>query len=162
MRRTKRKRVEVYTYSAMDVLLADPVKPYPQEFQRHQLTRMYGGLRAIETSPAPSTDDWRVCSDAVNLMETLVNMGIVEDSSGLLSDAVTALAMAGKRYETNGVIRFDAKGIQSVRAVLEDYASVLAVLPHRTMMQCHRATELRIRKIVRGKLPSGNVEVISL
>lgn len=161
--RTKRKRVEVYTYTALDVLLADPVNPYPIDFQRHQLTRMWGGLRSIESSPNPTNDDWRVCSDAVNLMETLVTMGEVQDSSGLLADAIKGLAIAGARHmETGAPIRLDGPGMLAVRAVLEDYAAVLAVLPHRTMVRCHRETERRIREIMRGKVKPHDVEVMAL
>jgi len=164
MARTKQKRrvVEVYTYSALDEMFASPTAPTPKSFQVHQLTRMWGGLASVESAPEPTTDDWRVCSDAVNLMETLVAMGIVEDGSGLLADAVTALHMAGKRHQTHGVIRLDAQGIQAVRAVLEDYAVCLENLPHRTMIKCHRATERRIREIMRGKGLAHDVEVMAL
>jgi hypothetical protein len=85
----------VMTYGLLDTLFASPDAPMPAEKRRHQLTRMYGGLRALETAPAPTRDDWRVVSDAVNLMETLVkDMRLCEDSSGLLDDAVKALAIA--------------------------------------------------------------------
>lgn len=181
MARTKRKQkpVEVYTYSALDEVLASPMEPTPEKSRVHQLTRMWGGLASIENAPDPTTDDWRVCSDAVNLLETLVTRGNVytkdsadpeilieqpgwwigcngshvhvEDTSGLLQDAVTALAMAGKRHHTHGVIRLDAQGIQAVRAVLEDYAACLEHLPSRVMIRCHRLTERRIREIMKGR-----------
>ena len=162
MARTKRKQVEVYTYSALDEMMASPSLPTPEHFRVHQLTRMWGGLASIESGAAPTTDDWRVCSDAVNLLETLVAQGIAKDASGLLQDAVEALAMAGKRHHTHGVIRLDAKGIQAVRAVLEDYAECLALLPCRTMIRCHRATERRIREIMRGRKLPTDVEVMAL
>jgi uncharacterized protein YyaL (SSP411 family) len=123
---------------------------------------MWQGLRAIETAETPTIDDWRVCSDAVNLMETLITMGKVQDSSGLLQDAVIALALAGKRYRKGGAIRLDAIGIQAVRAILEDYADVLEALPARTMVHCHRMTERRIRGIQEGKKLPHDVEVIDL
>ena len=83
----------VMTYGLLDTLFASPDAPMPAEKRRHQLTRMYGGLRAMETAPAPTRDDWRVVSDAVNLMETLVkDMRLCEDPGGLLEDAVAALA----------------------------------------------------------------------
>ena len=66
------KRHLVTTYGLLDTLFARPDAPMPEEKRRHQLTRMYGGLHALETAPAPTPDDWRVVSDAVNLMETLV------------------------------------------------------------------------------------------
>ena len=161
----KKRRPEptyVYQYTYWDILLASPTEPLPQSHRIHQLTRMYGGLHAIETAPEPTTDDWRVCSDAVNLMETLVQMKVVEDSSGLLMDAITALAMAGKRHVAGNAIRLDAPGIKAVRAVLEDYAAVIEQVPARTMLMAHRATEKRIHDILRGRKEPHDVEVIDL
>ena len=158
----KKKPTYVYTYTALDELLASPTEPLPADFRRHQLTRMWEGLASIERAPDPTTDDWRVCSDAVNLMETLVEMQVVEDGSGLLQDAITALAMAGKRHRTTGVIRLDAQGIHAVRAVLEDYADVIDVLPARTMMRCHRLTERRIHEIMRGRKQAHDVTLVSI
>lgn len=161
-RNKSRKVVEIFTYTTMDVLLASPIKPTPADSRRHQLTRMWGGLASIESGPNPTTDDWRVCSDAVNLMETLVRQGVVEDSRGLLDDAVEALAKAGTRAREGHTLRLDGKGIQTVRALLEDYADLLEVLPHRTMVACHRATERRIRAIINGKSQPHDVEVMAL
>lgn len=150
------------TYTLLDVMTASPTEPTPRDKVLHQLTRMYNGLRAIEQDQAPTTDDWRVCSDAVNLMETLVTGGYVQDASGLLMDAVTALAMAGRRHVAGGAIRLDGAGIQAVRAVLEDYAAALEQLPHRTMVMCHRETERRISEIHAGRRRPQDVEVLSL
>ena len=87
----KRRPAYPRTYTLLDVMSASPTEPTPAPKVLHQLTRMYAGLRAIEQDQAPNTDDWRVCSDAVNLMETLVGQGHVQDGSGLLMDAITAL-----------------------------------------------------------------------
>ena len=158
----KRKLVHVPTYSQLDLMLASPTEPMPEASRRHQLTRMWGGLAAIERGAAPSTDDWRVCSDAVNLMESLVTAGWVQDAQGLLADAVQALAQAGRRHLAGGAIRLDAAGIQAVRAVLEDYAAALAQIDHRTMIYAHRATEARIRDIHAGRKRAHDVEVMAL
>lgn len=166
------KPVYIYRYTLLDVMMASPTQPLKDELQRHQLTRMHGGLEAMEKAPEPTTDDWRVVSDAVNIMETLVNNGPwldcdgdpvqIGDSRGLLQDAVTAMAMAGKRHRAGGNIRLDGSGIQSVRAVLEDYAGLLAVLPARTMIKAHRETERRIHEILMGKKKAHDVEVMDL
>ena len=159
----KRPRPPKQTYTHWHVLLASPTAPMPEGKRLHQLTRMWQGLRALEVGQvAPSTDDWRVCSDAVNLLETLVTQGTVQDSSGLLLDAITALAMAGRRHLAGGHIRLDGQGIQAVRAVLEDYAAVLGALPERTMVQCHRDTEKRLRAILAGKRLPHDVEVMAI
>lgn len=150
------------TYTMLDEMMASPKEPTPPATRRHQLTRMWEGLHAIELAASPTTDDWRVCSDAVNLMETLIGMGQVEDSSGLLIDAITALALAGRRHMSGEAIRLDAAGIHAVRAILEDYAAVLEQLPARTMVSCHRKTERRLREILAGKKQPHDVEVINL
>ena len=163
--RAKRQRVHaITTYGLLDTLFAAPDKPMAEEKRRFQLTKMYGGLRALETAPAPTPDDWRVVSDAVNLMETLVmDMQICEDTSGLLSDAVAALALAGVRHLQDGVpIRLTGAGIQAVRAVLSDYSAMLDTLSDRTMTECHRLTERRLHDIQAGRRRAHDVEIMKL
>ena len=159
------------TYSPITVLLASPDKPMALARRRHQLTRMWGGLANMEQADQPTPDDWRVCSDAVNLVETLVRHGgghwrdcdgdlvHITDERGLLDDAVTALGQAGERAMAGKPLRLDAAGIQAVRAVLEDYASLLDALPERTIVAAHRVTEKRIRAILAGKNHTHDVVV---
>ena len=143
--------------------MASPTEPLPEKFRTHQLTMMYQGLHAMETAPAPTLDDWRVVSDAINLMETLVvEMKVCEDSSGLLMDAITALALAGKRNRDGGTIRMDGVGIQAVRSILSDYAELLNMLPARTMYRCHRLTEKRLHDLLDGKRRPHDVEITSI
>jgi mRNA-degrading endonuclease YafQ of YafQ-DinJ toxin-antitoxin module len=150
-------------YTIMDEMMASPTEPLPAAYRTHQLTRMYEGLNAMETAPAPTTDDWRVVSDAVNLMETLVvEMKVCEDTGGLLMDAITALALAGKRNRAGGAIRMDGIGIQAVRSILSDYAELLNMLPARTMYRCHRLTEKRLHDLLDGKRRPHDVEITSM
>lgn len=150
-------------YSMFDELMASPMEPLATEKRQHQLLRMYQGLASLETSPEPSTEDWRLCSDAVNLMETLVlEMKVCEDTTGLLMDAITALAKAGQRSKAGGVIRLDGAGMQALRAVLSDYADLLEMLPARTMVRCHRLTEKRIHDILEGRKRPHDVEITRL
>lgn len=184
-RRKFRQVTVVSTYSLFHEIAASPTEPLSPEKRRHQLTRMWQGLHAIETEAEPSTDDWRVCSDAVNLVETLVRSGEtrpddsgqvttnwwrdcrgewvqIHDSGKLLMDAVYAMAQAGIRKLNGGHIRLDAAGIQSVRAVLEDYRDLLEVLPARTIIRAHRLTEKRIAEIFAGKRKPHDVEIVDL
>ncbi len=150
------------TYTAIDELFASATEPLPTALRQHQLTRMFTGLQALERGEQPTKDDWRVCSDAVNLMETMIDMEIVADPDGLLMDAITGLALAGKRNLAGGAIRLDGPGIQSVRALLADYATLIEQLPARTMIKVHRATEKRLREILSGRKRPHDVEVIDL
>jgi len=157
-----RKKYRPKTYTVLDELMASPTEPMPAEYRTHQLTRMYEGLHSLETLGEPTTDDWRGVSDAVNMLETLVvEMKVCEDDSGLLMDAVRALAVAGQRHKRKGKpIRLDGPGIQAVRAVLASYAELLEVLPARTMYRCHRLTEKRIHAILDGRKQPHDVEIV--
>lgn len=56
--RAKRQRVHmVTTYGLLDTLFASPDAPMPAAKRTHQLTRMYCGLHALETAPAPTPDE---------------------------------------------------------------------------------------------------------
>lgn len=160
----KRRRTTLTpTYGLLRVIMASATEPMPAAKRTHQLTRMWEGLAALERAPTPTIDDWRLCSDAVNLMETLVRtMRVAQDSSGLLEDAVAALAGAGRRHRGGMALRLDAPGIQAVRAVLEDYAELLEQLPERTVIEAHRLTERRIREILAGKRQPHDIEVMDL
>jgi hypothetical protein len=160
------------TYTFMDELMASPSAPMRQEKRRHQLTMMWQGLRSLETATAPKPNDWRLVSDAINLMETFIKNGPwadnkgdpveVHDTSGLLYDAIAALAVAGAKHMEGKTLRLDGPGIQATRAVLEDYADLLEVLPARTVIKCHRITERRVRKIMHGIKESHDIQVMAL
>lgn len=151
------------TYTHLDALYASAEHPMPADKRRHQLTRMHQGLAALETAAAPTPDDWRVVSDAVNLLETLVEQGHAEDASGLLRDAVFALATAGARHVDHGLpIRLSGAGIQTVRAVLEDYAACLDALPARVIINAHRQTERRVHAILQGRGRANDVTVVAV
>lgn len=156
-----RARAYVRRYTLLHEMTASPTQPLPAEWQRHQLTAMWAGLHDMEQHPNPDTSAWRVCSDAVNLMETLIKQGEVQDEQGLLMDAITALAQAGIRHREGKPLRLSGTGMQAVRAVLEDYAEVIAALPARTMIRCHRLTEKRLHEILAGKRLPHDVEVIA-
>ena len=175
------KRNHFTPYSVLDELMASDSQPLPAEKRTYQLMRMRQGLDDLMHAAMPGADSWRVLSDAVNLLETLVLEGEapqrdaagrivgshwrgcdgapveVRDSSGLLLDAITALAHAGDRSLQGKPMRLDGPGLSAVRSVLEDYQAALECLPARTMIRCHRKTAARMRKVLSriGHLPDG-------
>ncbi len=136
-------------------LMASPTEPMPREQRERQLLAMWSGLASLETALQPRAEDWRIVSDAVNLLQTFVEMGECQDSSGLLTDAVTAVGAAGHRALSGQALRLDGAGMQAVRAVLEDYAAVLEALPERTVLRAHRLTEQRIIGILTRRRSDG-------
>lgn len=158
-----KRRPFVHTYSKLDAMMASPTEPMPQAKRDYQLTIIYEGLRAIERDPAPKADHWRAVCDAINYTETLIRMGHASDGSGLLQDATRAMALAGRRhYQEKKPLRLDGPGVQAVRAVLEDYAYILANVPHRVAITCVRETETRIHELRTGKRREHDVEIVDL
>lgn len=163
MTRLTRSRRLSSAYSLMDELMASAVNPMPDSMLNYQLTRIYQGLHALETAEVPTIDDWQVVTDAYNMLETLVlEMKVCEDTSGLLQDASQALYQAGVRHLNGGNIRLDGKGIEAVRAVIQDYAEVVKLVPHRALIKCHRLTEKRVAEIRRGVKQSEAHKVVEL
>jgi uncharacterized protein YyaL (SSP411 family) len=143
-----------YSYSHWDVLMASKTEPLPKQKRDNQLTVMKAGLANIERAPEVTLKDWEVVFDAVNMMQTLLEMGLVADEQDAIGDATTALANAGMRHLQKGMsIRLNGPDIVTLRGVLEDYEMVLENLPARTMIAAHRATEKRIQEIL-SKVPA--------
>ena len=159
----KKRQPRPKRYTLLDEMTASPTEPLPQAWRTHQLTKMYQGLHQLEQGENPQPNDWRLVSDAINLVETLVQeMKVCEDSSGLLMDAITAMASAGRRSKEGKALRLDGAGIQAVRAIMSDYAELLDVLPARAMIRCHRLTERRIHDMLDGKRKPHDVEIMDL
>lgn len=166
------KHKTVYTYTLLDEMMASPTELLSQERRTYQLDRMKAGLKAIETGELPVAHDWRVCSDAVNIMETLVTGGTWKDCDGddvqitdadrLIPDAIAGLAMAGKRKLDGGHIRLDGPGIKAIRAILEDYETMLESLSARSIIRAHRLTERRLQEILRGRGHKTDITVMAL
>lgn len=171
-RRRKHQPAIRETYSWVTELMARPDAPLPERDRTHHVTVILQALRSLERDEAPSTDDWRLCSDAVNMMETLCTHAgwtdatgapvLFSDASGLLMDAITALALASKRHRKGGPIRLSGEGIQAVRAIVEDYAGMLEQLSARSIIRAHRLTERRLRAILSGRSRPHDVEVVDL
>lgn len=122
------------TYSHWDVLLASPTEPLPLKKRQYQMGLMLKALENCKTKP--SVQDIAALSTAVDLMETLRDMGHLEDNEKALEDAMIALM-----HENLNDIE-----VRMFEGILEDYQMVMDNLPARTMIAAHRETEKRLSK----------------
>ena len=163
MTRLSRNRRLSSAYSLMDELLASATEPMPAASQNYQLTRIYQGLTALESATEPTVNDWHLVADGYNMMETLVlEMKVCVDACGLLQDASRAMYLAGQKHLAGGSLRLAGDGAKAVRAVVEDYAEVIAQVPHRLMIKCHRLTEKRVQRIKTGQPQPHDQKVVAL
>lgn len=148
------------TYSRFEILCASSAKPTPQKDRNSQMSAIRYGMTEMETALHPTRDDWRVVSDVVNLMETIVTEGWATDVDGLLDDAIGAMAEAGTRHLAGASIRLDGPGLRAVRAVLADYETCLDNLSERNMKYAHVATERRVWEITHGRPQAHDITVV--
>ena len=147
------------TYTMMEELLASPVDPLPIEKRMFQLEIMWQGLENLQKSPKPTQDDWGVVADAINMMEALRDLGVVEDPDKALDEAKEAMGKAGIRSLGGENIRLNGPAINLICGILQDYCDALEALPARTMIKAHRYAEKRFDEIVKGKKRTGDVSV---
>ena len=147
-------------YSHIDVLMADPIKPTPEFKRTYQLTRMWQGLHTLVTSDKATIDDWAVVSDAINIMETLLEMGWMQDVDGALDEAAKAMTDVGNRHQDGAPLRLTEDESEIIRGTLEDYAEALTNLSYRVMVVAHRKTQQRIYDILDGKLRPQDVRFV--
>ena len=138
------------TYSLMDELMASPSSPLPKSKRVYQLQRMRQGLDSM-INGKPTSYDWSVVSDSINLLETLVDAGIAADTDGLLDEAVEAMVCASVAIKKKAKAELTNSQANAIRAVLEDYEMCINELPAREIIRTHRRTEKRLLEIKRGK-----------
>jgi hypothetical protein len=122
------------TYTHWDVLLASPTEPLPIKKRQYQMGLMRDALENCKTKP--SVRDIAALATAVDLMDTLRDMGHLEDSQKALEDAAVALMQD----------KFNDIEFRLFEGILEDYQMVMDNLPARTMIAAHRETEKRLVK----------------
>ena len=122
------------TYTQWDVLLASPTEPLPLKKRQYQMGLMLKALENCKTKS--SVRDIAVLSTAVDLMNTLCDMGHIEDNEKALEDAMIALM----QDNLNDI------EVRMFEGILEDYQMVMDNLSARTMIAAHRETEKRLGK----------------
>ena len=113
------------TYSVMDAMLASPDHPMSPARRQYQLMVIRTALYSIERAENPTTDDWKIISQAINMMEMLVEMGFAKDEDGLIKDAIESMAKAAQRYKEKNVMRFTGSEMNVIRGIIEDYQTMI-------------------------------------
>jgi len=147
------------TYSVMDAMMASPDHPMKAQRRDYQMMIIRTSLASIERAENPTTDDWKIISQAINMMEMLVEMGFAKDEDGLIKDAIDAMASSAQRYKDKKVMRFSGNEMKVICGIIDDYQTMIENLDERTMIHCHRKTEMRLQEILSGKKRPTDVRI---
>lgn len=142
------KKKQATHYSFLDQLMANPTEPLSKAKQEAYMNKVWASYCVLRgTEPDYQAVDR--CIDIINMVESLIALGIAEDRSGLIPDAKSALGHCVAPYPEGPARALTPEGADAVRAVLEDYAEAMAQLPARTMIQCHRRAEWANEQVIK-------------
>lgn len=145
------------SYTLVDEMLASPSNPMPPADASERVRAAREHLAQIQTAPRPALMDWRVCAMVGNVIEIMLELGVVQDHQGLLPDAQEALKEASERALSTGApIRLTGRGLTSVTWLIDSFEEILALVPHRTMIRAFRETDKRMRMLDRGQRRPGD------
>lgn len=155
MKKRSKRRVphsrDVPMYTTLEITFASKVSPMPQPWRERNVANMRNGLEALRTADAPTPDDWSMVADSLNLMETMQELGWLDDVDGNLPAAEAALAEAGTRHIAGKALRLDGPGIAACEALIDAYEEVIAILSEQSLMIAVVETERRVRALVRAR-----------
>lgn len=128
------------SYSLIDELMASPTEPLAENKRAAYMNKAWVAYHVM-AGDSPSYAAADICVDIISMVQSLVAMDVVEDASGLLLDAQSALGHCVQHYPEGIALSLTEDGAHAVSAVLEDYAEALAQVPARIMVRCHRRAE---------------------
>lgn len=158
-------------YTIYDELGASKTKPLPLPRRDRHLGPIHASLESVTTGASPTLNDVGYVSDAVNLLDTAVNMRFNEQGTDYeaieypadeIQQACDAIGRCVVRQRTTGVYRFDAQGLSAVRNVIEFYSDLLEILPERIFIKIHRKTVAQQIDALMGKLKSPNLILVEV
>lgn len=116
-------------------------------------------LDCIERGQHPGEEEWRSLSDAVNTLETMCVIGMLDSAEvmPIVSAAVVAMALAAKRFHAGHGMRFDGPGIRALRDVIDVYRQCLEGYTEREMARAQQATRDRMRRLLMAKNPGAEL-----
>ena len=136
-----------YRYTEADAMIASSVQPLHQRKRQPLIDATNKALQAVGYG-TPAVEDWRVLADAVNIVESLLDMQAFDDPGGLFTDMVNAVAAMGRLHGNGKAMRLNAVQLSDLTEFVEAYEQVLAQVSARTYIRAHRATERRLRKLI--------------
>lgn len=150
-RKKPRRARWVPIYSAIVVSLSSTSSPMPLAFREQMLWELRAAVQAMAgEGDGPTLEHWRVCCDAVNVLETIVTKGWATDPDGLQREALNGLAEAGRAAEAGAPLALTAAAAEAMRYLIDDYEQCLAGLAEKSMRIALNETDRRTYALRHG------------
>lgn len=149
---TRSSVAKIDCFTLMDELLASPVQPDPA-VHAGRIAAARLSVQQLAGQETASITAWSLCCMVGNVLETMLQQGLVHDPDGLLQDGFDALKRAAQAARAPGdPITLPPADVPVVAAMVEDWATVMQEAPARDVIRAFRATDRRIREIEAGRL----------
>lgn len=143
---------QIDCFTMIDELLASPTEPAP-EVHAARIASARAAVVAMRSPESASITAWSLCCMVGNVLETMLQHGLVADPDGLLQDGFNALKRATQATRAPGdPVILPAADFPVVEAMVEDWAAIMVSAPARSIIRAFRATDRRIRDIEAGRL----------
>jgi hypothetical protein len=116
-------------YTRAQISASSPKRAANTMAYTHNHYRVFDSLTAILTGDNPTEKHWVELANAANILEALKQQKHIEDTDGLICDAMDALARARERTP----IRLDGAGRNAVITMITAYVMCCKELPERTI-----------------------------
>lgn len=137
----------------MDELLASPDDPAAPEVHAGRIGAARLALVQMGAPETASITAWSLCCMVGNVLETMLQHGLVADPDGLLQDGFDALKRATQATRAPGdPVVLPPADLPVVAGMIEDWAAIMLEAPARAVIRAFRATDRRIRDIEAGRL----------
>lgn len=159
--RSRRSSVaQIDCFTMMDELLASPDDPAAPEVHAGRIGAARLALEQMRSPETASITAWSLCCMVGNVLETMLQHGLVADPDGLLQDGFDALKRATQAVRAPGdPVVLPAADFPVVEGMVEDWAAIMTTAPARSIIRAFRATDRRIRDIEAGRLQSHDYTV---
>lgn len=139
------------------------LQPAPKAQRDAVMLRFLTALECMARGEHPGPEEWSHLSDAINTVETLATtMRRLDpaDVMPLVNAAIAAMVGAANRYKAGHGMRVDGPGLQALRDVVSVYEQCTEILSERDMSAAQKATEKRVRELLRQRDPSHEVVML--
>lgn len=150
----KAPRKEFYTYA--DEMLASDVSPLHWRKKAATMQTLKDAISAVLYGDEPPQRwHWVTIIDALNLTQSFIELGYIDDPDGLHADLKNRLAKAGALFLEKKVnqLRLDGLGAVALVEFQEGFEEMLSTLPARKVIKAYRNTDNYCRRILAGAGP---------
>lgn len=150
----KAPRKEFYTYA--DEMLASDVSPMHWRKKAATMQNLNDACEAVlyGTEP-PQRWHWVTIIDALNLTQSFIELGYIDDPDGLHADLKNRLTKAGALFLEKKVdqLRVDGLGAVALVEFRDGFEEMLSTLTARKVIKAYRNTDSHCRRILAGAAP---------